>query len=90
MILHRINKLGEDYELRTDDFGKKTLITWNKKSIVVNIPIDEISQCWYDWQMKGMLIQNAFPSFTDDEREFILTGYTTHEWNEIFKEEREK
>ena len=36
-----------------------------------------------NWE-DGMLIQNAMPNLTDDEREFIMTGVTTDEWDEYF------
>lgn len=29
---------------------------------------------------QGMLIQNAMPNLTPDEREFIMTGITPQEW----------
>ena len=35
----------------------------------------------------GMLIQNACPDLTADEREFIMTGVTSEEWEETFSEE---
>lgn len=28
-------------------------------------------------------VQDAFPNLTDDEREFILTGITPDEWDEL-------
>ena len=31
----------------------------------------------------GELAQNAFPNADSDEREFIMTGYTEHDWNAI-------
>lgn len=34
----------------------------------------------------GALIQVAFPNLTEDQREFILTGITKDEWDELFKE----
>ena len=34
----------------------------------------------------GALIQVAFPNLTADQREFILTGITKDEWDELFKE----
>lgn len=37
----------------------------------------------------GVLIQNAFPMLTDDQREFILSGITPEEWDETFPEEDE-
>lgn len=34
----------------------------------------------------GMLIQNAMPNLTADQREFLMTGITKEEWEETFKE----
>jgi hypothetical protein len=38
------------------------------------------------WQ-SGMLIQDAFPMLSADEREFIKTGITPEEWEEMFGED---
>ena len=38
------------------------------------------------WQT-GMLIQDAFPMLSADEREFIKTGITPEEWDAAFGEE---
>ncbi len=35
------------------------------------------------WQ-GGMLIQDAMPNLTADEREFILSGILPEQWNELF------
>lgn len=32
------------------------------------------------------LIQDAFPHLSADEREFLLTGITSKEWDELYKE----
>ena len=50
----------------------------------LNIPITEAQ---YDAWRSGALIQNAMPHLTPGEREFILTGITYDEWDEIFVEE---
>jgi len=34
----------------------------------------------------GELIQRAMPNLTPDEREFIKTGITAEEWEELFGE----
>jgi len=36
------------------------------------------------WQVDGVLIQNAMPHLTPDEREFIKTGITPEEWDSAF------
>jgi|TARA_B110000879_G_scaffold110602_1_gene148018 hypothetical protein len=38
---------------------------------------------YMDWK-GGMLIQNAMPQLNADEREFLMTGMTPAEWNEMF------
>lgn len=35
----------------------------------------------------GMLIQNAMPNLTANQREFLMTGITSEEWNQTFKSE---
>lgn len=35
----------------------------------------------------GVPIQVAMPNLTDDQREFIMTGITSDEWDELFSEE---
>jgi len=51
-------------------------------------------QMWmeYDEQdlarwLSGELIQVALPYLTPDEREFLMTGCSPEEWDEIFREE---
>jgi len=41
----------------------------------------------YDWEVEGMLIQQAMPNLTADEREFIKTGITPQEWDNMFGDE---
>lgn len=36
---------------------------------------------------EGALIQDAFPFLSPDEREFLLTGITSSEWDELFGED---
>lgn len=35
----------------------------------------------------GALIQNAFPFLTPDQREFLMTGITPDEWDDLFSED---
>lgn len=36
-----------------------------------------------DWK-GGMLIQNAMPGISAEHREFLMTGITPEEWNDLF------
>jgi hypothetical protein len=36
------------------------------------------------WRQDGILIQDAMPNLSADEREFIKTGITPEEWDSAF------
>ena len=46
-----------------------------------------ITQAQLDAYANGAMIQDAFPNLTADQREFIKTGYTAEEWEQIFSED---
>ena len=52
----------------------------NKKS---TFEIDVTARQIASWE-RGELIQDAMPNLTPDEREFIKTGVTPDEWDDIF------
>lgn len=56
------------------------------KSHTMEIPVhEEDLRAWMN--NPNSLIQDAFPHLSDDEREFILTGITPEEWDELFAED---
>jgi hypothetical protein len=82
----RVNKMNKVYNLKEVSDGKTEISTAYNK-IVVNYAIQDLSQSWYDWMITGLNIQTAFRYLSDDEREFILTGITSDEWDKLWKEE---
>ena len=52
----------------------------NKKT---TLEIDVTARQIASWE-KGELIQDAMPNLTPDEREFIKTGVTPDEWDDVF------
>ena len=46
-----------------------------------------VNQSQIDKWVAGMLIQDAMPNVSVDEREFIMTGSTPEEWDLYFNEE---
>lgn len=38
------------------------------------------------WQEGGGLVQNCMPYLTADQREFLMTGITAEEWEDLFGE----
>ncbi len=47
----------------------------------INVTDDQID----DW-MGGMLVQDAMPDVSPDDREFLMTGITPKEWTDAFGE----
>lgn len=60
---------------------KRSPFSGKTHSMEINVTEKQIE----DW-LNGMLIQDAMPNLTPDEREFILTGITAVEWEEVFGE----
>lgn len=57
-------------------------ITGKKNTLEIPVLESQIEM----WR-EGMLIQDAMPNLTSDEREFIMTGLLPHVWNTLFKDE---
>lgn len=49
----------------------------------INMTYDDFIASYQSWA-DGALIQDAFPTLSADEREFLLTGCTPEEWAEMF------
>lgn len=52
-----------------------------------NRMVIDVTQEQIDAWQSGTVIQRAMPHLSADEREFILTGITAEEWDEMFGEE---
>jgi len=48
-----------------------------------------VTQEQLDAWRSGTLIQHAMPHLSADEREFIMTGITPEEWDNVFGDEDE-
>ena len=53
----------------------------------MDLPITEDQIRLY--QQGGILVQQAFPNLSPDQREFFKTGYTPEDWARVFPEEEE-
>jgi len=61
------------------------LITRNSPFTGTTISMNiDITQAQLDAWQAGALIQDAMPNISADEREFIMTGITAEEWDELF------
>ena len=54
---------------------------WNK--IYVDITKEQIEE--WNSPTRVRLIQDIFPNLSEEEREFIMTGYTSADWKEMEK-----
>lgn len=53
-------------------------------SHTMDIPIDPVKyQKWVE-DCNAPYVQNYFPELTSSQREFLLSGITDEEWDEIF------
>ena len=61
---------------------RTSIFSGNTNTMIINVTPSQMS----DWE-QGMLIQDAMPQLTPDEREFIMSGITPKEWADNFGEE---
>jgi hypothetical protein len=57
-------------------------------NITRTVEID-VTQAQIDAWVNGQLIQHAMPNLTDNEREFIMTGCSGDEWDQLMLEEED-
>jgi hypothetical protein len=62
----------------------KRISPFSGKENSMDLPITE--EQITNWE-NGMHIQHAFSNLPPEQREFILTGITPNEWNEMFQDE---
>jgi len=58
---------------------KTSMVTGKEHTREIDVTQQQI-RAWQD----GMLIQQTMPNLSADEREFIMTGITAEEWDDVF------
>ena len=62
---------------------KKSLVSGNTSTMDIDVTDDQLARI-----ERGVeLIQNVVPHLTPDEREFLKSGITREEWDDMFGEE---
>lgn len=84
--MNRVNRIGIKFTL-VELNAQNTEIRTGAKFITVQHNIHKLSQSWYDWIQHGQMVQHAFDYLTMDEREFILSGLTIDEFNELTEQQ---
>ena len=60
-------------------------LTGNVNKMYLDISQEQIAE-WNAPAEERRLIQDIFPNLNDDEREFIMTGYTPADWRNLYGE----
>ena len=61
---------------------RKSVFTGIERTLEINITQDQLDA----WQ-NGMLIQDAMPNISANDREFIMTGIIEVEWDELMSDD---
>ena len=61
---------------------RKSPISAQITEMDINVTEEELNA----WR-RGVLIQHAMPNVSPEEREFIVSGITPQEWNDLFSED---
>lgn len=62
---------------------KTSIITGIERTVDIDITPDQLKR----WERGEDIIQNIMPNLTANEREFIMTGMTPDEWDEVIGDE---
>ena len=78
-MIHKIEHVADGF-VRVH---RSSVITGNINSMVLPTRQGELEY----WEDSMSLVQDVFPHFTRSQREFLISGCTPDEWNELFSEE---
>jgi len=67
---------------------KKSPFSSKDNTMIFEVTLEKFEKSLYQWK-NGSMIQNAFPYLDADEREFLLTGSTSDDWQKIFGAEED-
>lgn len=71
------------------EFARKSIHSGEMNSVILNVDFIDFAVRFQTWIQRKELIQDLFPNLSPHEREFIQTGITRDEWDEIFGDESE-
>jgi hypothetical protein len=64
---------------------KTSQISKTQSTLDLDVTQEQLERIEYRF-FTGELIQNIVPNLSKEEREFLITGITPKEWNELFNE----
>jgi len=63
--------------------SRRSMLTNTENILYIPMHPQVFTRCEVDW-VRGMSIQDAFPMLDADQREFVKTGVTAREWDDVF------
>ena len=78
-MIHKIEHVADGF-VRVH---KQSVFTGKHHSMVLPTRQGELEY----WEDSMSLVQDVFPHFTSEQREFLISGCTPEEWNKLFSEE---
>ena len=60
-----------------------------ERTIEIPLTEAEFTAAFWAWRDDRVLIQDAFPTLTPGQREFIKSGITDEQWEELFNDPEE-
>jgi hypothetical protein len=72
----------EFHDNNTATITKTSMFSGKDTTVIIPVTLKQ----WCAWN-SGQLIQDAMPQLEPWQREFLMTGVTSEEWNEEFKED---
>ncbi len=76
-----MNFNGQNTVLQGDTVIITKECTVTKETYTIRISLED-----YNTWRNGALIMEVFPQLSADQREFIITGYTPAEWDNLWKD----
>ena len=67
-------------------FGVKISVWPGRELLFEGITVEQMAQGLYAYKRGNKLVQNAFHFLSTSQREFLMTGMTDEEWDQLKEE----
>ena len=81
---------AKQHLLQVDSFDGKEFIVKAESALsgrISSMVLEMTEAQLYAWAVEGKPIQEAMPNLTPEEREFLITGSRSDEWDAMFSED---
>ena len=67
------------------EIARTSILDGVERTIQIPLTTTQYEVALYDWE-NGTPIQDAFPTLTPSQREFLMTGIVQDQWAEMFQD----